>query len=171
MDHDAKLKQLLSDLTICATNYEKLLNISICLESNQFVKQKTYIAKFHKDNFLHLTGVKTSVSACDFFEKCLAKNIQKNDIKNFAVEYKSKIAGKITGLKTINKYFNSELYVQEDFNKNKVNCNIATSDNCFTIGFVLVGKILLPKTILNKNKLDKSKPILTIKPKTIQLKE
>ena len=44
-------------------NYEYLL----C--SKAFIRNEYYIVSAHEDNYLHLTGLHTSLSADDFFEK------------------------------------------------------------------------------------------------------
>ena len=39
--------------------------------SDAFHRQSAYIISAEKDNFLHLTGVSTTLSASSFFDKCL----------------------------------------------------------------------------------------------------
>jgi len=170
MDHDERFNKLIEDLYQAAKNYEQLLNKTVIFSNSEFLIQKTYNAKFYKDNFLHLTGVKTKIVAKDFFDRCLKKDLTESDITNFKDEYRSRISGKLKNLLFINTFFDQELEAQESFTKNSIICAIATSDGVKTFGFVQAGKILLPMTILNRNRLDASKPILKIKPKTISTK-
>ena len=171
MDHDERFNKLIEDLYQSAKNYEQLLNKTVVFSNSEFKIQKTYNAKFYKDNFLHLTGVKTKIVAKDFFDRCLKKDLTLNDITNFKDEYRSRISGKLNNLLFINTFFNQELDVQESFAKNSVICAIASSDGIKTFGFVQAGKILLPMTILNRNRLDINKPIYRVKPKIINQKQ
>lgn len=164
MNHDDQFQKLKTDLQIAAYNYNQLTNKSILFHSEEFKIQKTYIARFYIQNFLHLTGVKTSNSTQTFFEKCLSGSIEKVDIDNFPVEYRTKIKTKVKHLLNINTYFDNELAVQEDFKKNTVSCALATTDGIKTIGFVNTKPIIRPKTIMDKNRLNLEKPIYKIKP-------
>ena len=44
-----------------AKDYSKLITRAIVLESDEFVFQKRYVLKFNRANFLHLTGVYSTV--------------------------------------------------------------------------------------------------------------
>ena len=170
MDHDEQLKNLLQKLNETAIKYNQLLKLTIIFESNYFIKQKSYKAKFYKGNFLHLTGVLTNLSAVDFFNKCFEGKIQKETLLNFPNEYRTKISTKLKNLTFIDQYFCNELDVQEDFTRNSVSCAIATTDGYKTIGFVKTSPIIRPMTILNRNRLDINKPIYRVKPKIINQK-
>lgn len=54
-----------------ANNYSKLLNLEIIVASDSFDNDRSYIVRFFKTNFLHLTGVFTSLTPEKFYEKCL----------------------------------------------------------------------------------------------------
>ena len=60
--------------------------------------------------------------------------------------------------------FSKELLAQEQFEKNRVICKIATTDGLFTLGFTGGKYCVYPKTVLNKNHLDESKPIIKVIP-------
>ena len=171
MNHDDQFNKFISTLYSAAKEYSKLLNLSIIFESKQFANQKSYTARFYKENFLHLTGVKTGCTALDFYEKCFNETILISDINNFEKEYRNKIARKLKHLQRISQYFLNDLQVQENFEKNTVSCVVATSDGEKTIGFANTKPIIRIKTLLDRNQLNPNKPILTIKPKTITLRK
>ena len=171
MNHDDLFKKVKADLFLSATKYESLLNVKILFFNDGFINQKTYTARFYKENFLHLTGVETPLPAKDFFEKCLANSIIESDINDLENNYRKKISGKLKSLKLIDEYFNQELEIQENFQRNTVSCIVATSDGIKTIGFVNTYPIIRPMTILDRNKLDKNKPVFTIKPIITKIKK
>ena len=171
MNHDDQFQKLKTNLQIAANSYNQLTSKSVIFHSEQFTKQKTYVARFYIQNFLHLTGIKTSLTTEEFFAKCTSGTIEQVDIKNFPEEYRTKINTKVKNLLTVNSYFSQELDVQEDFKKNTVSCALATTDGIKTIGFANTKPVMRPKTIMDKNRLDLSKPILKIKPKTISLRK
>lgn len=77
---------------------------------------------------------------------------------------KKTVKRKLKSLLNIYNIFTKELFVQESFVKNKIECKIATSDGKCTIGFVDARQYLRPKTILINNHLDANKPIYLVKP-------
>ena len=151
-------------LLVAAQEYFSLLNKTIIIESNNFEFQKIYIIKFDKTNFLHLTGVISTLKAGDFFEKCYNSSISIDDFDYDEVKNKTNIKNKLRCLATISTMFNKELFAQEHFEKNRVICKIATSDGSFTIGFIGGVHCVYPKTVLNKNRLNESKPIIKVIP-------
>ena len=152
-------------LLIAAQDYSSLLSKTIVLESNDFKYQKRYVLRFDKANFLHLTGVLSSLKVDEFFKKCLDSSIAVSDFDYDAVKNKTNIKNKLRCLVQLSSMLRKELLVQEQFFKNRIICKIAASDGSFTVGFTGGKRCVYPKTVLNKNRLDETKPILTITPK------
>lgn len=155
------IKQHLID---SAQSYFKLLNIYVVIECKEFINQEKYMLRFFKDGFLHLTGLETKLSKNDFFEKCLTGTIEASDFSYGPKRDKKTVKRKLKALLNISPMFMKKIMVQEFFNKNKIECKIATSDGKCTIGFVDAKKYLRPKTILANNHLDANKPIYNVKP-------
>lgn len=147
-----------------AQSYFKLLNIAVVIECNDFVNQKRYILRFFKDGFLHLTGLETDLSKNEFYEKCFSGTIATSDFYFGSRSDKKTVKRKLKSLKNIYDIFTKDIFVQESFIKNKIECKIATSDGRCTIGFVDARQYLRPKTILANNHLDINKPIYIVKP-------
>lgn len=59
-------ESVLVKLFICANEYNKFIGIDFVITSKYFVIKDVYLLKFHKDNFLHLTGVTTKLYAEKF---------------------------------------------------------------------------------------------------------
>ena len=148
-------------LIIAANEYNKLVGIDFVVQSDKFLYKKEYILRFHKDNFLHLTGVGAHVSANDFYEKCLNGTIEIEDFNcDSTNELKGKIKEKLRNLSEIGSFFEKELVFQEKFEKNRVKCNIATSDGKCTLGFINIAKnIHVPLTLLNRKQIDEKNQI------------
>ena len=153
-----------AQLLEAAQDYSKLITRAIVLESNEFVFQKRYVLKFNRANFLHLTGVYSTVKANAFFEKCFDGTISVDDFEINNKKNKSTIKKKIKNLVDLSVSFDSEVLVQEMFVKNRVICKIATSDDKRTIGFVDGRYCVWPNTLLDKNHLDTNKAIVKVKP-------
>lgn len=125
--------------------------------SNAFKKQKTYIISASKTNFLHLTGVNTSLSAEDFFNKALNKTLTESDFdfvkKNQSEKsVKGSVRRKVKFLSDLDKIFMNNPLAQESLVKNRISCSLATSENTFTIGFIACPKCR-PNTLLKGNEL------------------
>ena len=155
------IKQALID---SAQSYFKLLNKSVILTSPSFVNQNSYTLRFFKTNFLHLTGLKTSLSTEDFFLRCYAGTILESDYSLGPNNDRKTVKRKLKNLVNIGEFFKTEIMVQETFIKNQIVCRIATCDGKCTIGFVDAKYYLRPKTILANNHLDVDKPILKVVP-------
>jgi len=154
-------KQLIAS----AKSYSKLLNKRITIYSDAFVVKKEYCIKFYKTNFLHLTGVKTTLSPEDFFDACFLGIIKEQDFDcDSCKELKGFVRQKIKHLVNIDLIFNQKLLFQENYRKGNITCCIATSDGKCTIGFVDAKYCVRPKTILDKNHLDKNAQIIEIMP-------
>ena len=148
-----------------ARKYRLLVNKSIILSSYDFRAKSKYIVRFYETNFLHLTGVRTSLSAIVFFNKCFNGEIAFDD---FDCESTGQLKGlvrlKMRNLINIDTFFTDEIEVQEDFEKGSIKCLLGASDNKCTIGFVDAKYCVRPKTILDKNHLDKTKQVVIVKP-------
>ena len=135
-------------------------------ESLKFIKEQKDFGKdelvfIEKDNFLHLTGVTTSLSPSSFFDKCLNGSLEEDDFDLTShgqdeKASKGSIRRKIKSLPYIGGLISASSYVEEDFRKNSVFCSIASSDGSCTMGFIAVPKAR-PKTLLIGNELDSAK--------------
>lgn len=133
----------------------------ICSEA--FENQKFYIINAKKENYMHLIGVNSDLKAIEFFDKCFAKTLLEDDfnfIKRNQSEksVKGSVRRKISVLHNIMEIFCGEkvILAEENFRKNSVICNVATSDEQCTIGFVSTSKAY-PKTLQKGNELNKDK--------------
>ena len=152
-------------LTLAANNYSKLINKKIIIASNDFEYAESYVIRFYKTNFLHLTGVKTELSAEHFFEKCLAGSLFEEEFDCDSTDQrKGLVRLKMKHLININTFFNQLLMVQENYGKNAIKCVVATSDGKCTIGFADAKYCVRPKTILDKNHLKKDQKIINVTP-------
>ena len=152
-------------LVEAAKSYSKLLNVKITASSNLFVVSDKYILRFYKTNFLHLTGVKTNLSAEEFFNRCFNESIMEENFDcDSSKEIKGFVRQKLKHLVNFHSIFEQKLLFQEKFEKGKVSCTIATTNGECTIGFIDAKYCVRPKTILDKNHLDKSKNIVEIIP-------
>ena len=145
-------------------SYFELLNKCIVLVSPDFSEQNSYTLKFFRTNFLHLTGLKTSLSTEEFFLRCYAGTILESDYSLGPNNDRKTVKRKLKNLVNIGEFFKTEIMVQESFIKNQIVCRIATCDGKCTIGFVDAKYYLRPKTILANNHLDADKPIIKVVP-------
>ena len=58
-----------NNLIISARKYYSLLDKKIILSSPSFMVKQEYALRFYETNFLHLAGVKTSLSPLEFFNR------------------------------------------------------------------------------------------------------
>ena len=130
--------------------------------SPAFSSKKFYIINGKEENYLHLLGINSSLSALDFFEKCYNGTLKEDDfdfIKRRQSEksVQGSVRRKIKVLPNIMNIFSQdkEILVEENFKKNKVFCNFATSDGNYTLGFINTSKAY-PKTLISGNNLDES---------------
>ena len=136
-------------------NYEYLL----C--SKAFTQNEYYIVSAHEDNYLHLTGLHTSLSAEDFFNKCLAGTLEESDFDFVKAgqnekEVKGSVRRKINSLSGMMNMFGGSTMIEEDFVKNRIRCSFATASSDVTLGFIVAGKAK-PMTLLKGNELNSSK--------------
>ena len=131
------------------------------LFSTAFMNNEYYIVSAYNDNYLHLTGLHTSLNASEFFEKCYTKTLEECDF-DFCKsgqnerEVKGSVRRKINSLPAIMDIFNVGTSVEEDFEKNRIRCALAAGNVSATLGFVVTGKAK-PMTLLKGNELNSAK--------------
>ena len=126
--------------------------------SDAFKKQDYYIISAKPDNYRHLIGVNTAISASVFFEKCISGDLSEADFDfskagRSEKEIKGSVRRKIKSLPVLTSIIGKDLIVQEDYNRNGILCSFASTDCNVTIGFVNEGKSR-PKTLLWGDSLD-----------------
>ena len=155
---------VLSAICKGAQKYKKVfLDYEYEVSSKSFTANKTYIISATKSNFLHLTGVNTSLSATQFFDKALNQTLTVNDFdfcKKGQTEkmVKGSVRRKVKFLTDLDKVFSDTTLVEEKFVKNKISCSFAVSENSFTLGFIAAKKCL-PQTLLKGNELNNPQKI------------
>lgn len=131
--------------------HEIFVKKSYLLYSSGFKYKKFYIIEAEIDNYLHLIGVNTSLSATEFFQKCSLGKLQLSDFdfnkKDSVKIVKGSVRRKINMLPKMMKIFDNEVYIEEQFVKNNIHCAIATSDEILTVGFTY-GEKQRPKSLL-----------------------
>lgn len=163
MDEQISFKtRVRNTLVSCAPlYYSQFVCRDYLVMSDAFSKNPYYVISAEKDNYLHLTGVTTALSAEVFFDKCLDGSITEADFEltthgQDEKASKGSIRRKIKSLPMIGNLLTSGSTVEEGFQKNKVFCSLASSDGSCTMGFIAVPKAR-PKTLLIGNELDESK--------------
>ncbi|MDO4343338.1 MAG: PBECR4 domain-containing protein [Eubacteriales bacterium] len=131
--------------------------------SSAFENRTYYIVDAKKDNYQHLTGVHSQISAQSFFDKCLDGSLSEEDfdfIKKGQNEksVKGTVRRKIKALPDMMELFREGLQAEEDFKKNKVICSFATADGNCTLGFTDSEKAR-PKSLIRGNELKNPKPV------------
>ena len=135
----------------------------ICSEA--FTKFSYYIITAHGDNYEHLTGVASDISAEEFFQKSLSGLLQETDFTfeksgQTEIEVKGSVRRKINVLPNLPQLFASGALVEENFRKNHVECSFAAGETTYTLGFSSSFPAK-PKSLMKGNQLDekKAKPI------------
>ena len=143
----------------CSKAYKKnFVDFEYLICSKAFEKKKYYIINAKEDNFQHLTGVHANVSPLDFFNKCYDGTLCETDfdfLKRGQSEksVKGSVREKIKVLESAMELFsNNQIFVQEEFCKNKIICSFATSAKNFTLGFI-DNVYSSPKSLLKNNQL------------------
>lgn len=148
---------VINGLFECSKSYLELMRNIYAIHSFEFVFHERYIFRFYKRNFLHLTGVDTSLSAEDFFDRCLNETLLPNDFDCESTrELKSKVKDKLSVFPFLKNTFmgGKAIEAQERFSRGHVQCALATSDGILTVCFD--GKeALWPKSLQKKNRLSK----------------
>lgn len=142
--------------------YEQVfLKYEYLLCSQAFTDRSYYIISAHADNYRHLVGVNTTISAGDFFEKCLNGTLTENDFDfhkrgQSEKDAKGAVRDKIIALPEFLSMMGKPLLAEESFVKNRMHCSFATTDRRATIGFIAADKSK-PMTLLRGDRLDSSK--------------
>lgn len=133
----------------------------ICSEA--FENQKFYTINAKKENYMHLIGVNSNLTAIEFFDKCFNETLLEDDFnfvkrKQSEASVKGSVRRKISILHNIMEMFYSgqDVLAEENFEKNNVICNLATSDGQCTLGFASTSKAY-PKTLQKGNGLNEDK--------------
>lgn len=163
MAKEKSFKERVKDALIKnAYSYKKYyVDYEYLLCSKAFSNNDYYIVSAYEDNYLHLTGVNTTLGAELFFEKCYKGTLEESDF-DFSKkgqnekEVKGSVRRKINSLPNIMNMFTVGTLVEEDFEKNRIRCELAAGNVCVTLGFVVVGNAK-PMTLLKGNELDGTK--------------
>lgn len=146
----------------CSKIYKSLfVDYDYLLCSDAFVQADYYIIQGHEDNYRHLTGVATEISAEEFFNKCYDGTLTENDFsfeKDGQAEAQTKgaVRDKIRVLPDIKSLFSQNAVVEEEFKQNRIKCAFAAEGCTFTLGFVCQNNSK-PMTLLRGKKLDTNK--------------
>ena len=142
----------------CSKEYkENFVKYDYLVCSTAFA-DKYYIISAQEDNYQHLTGVHSLISAQDFFDKCFQGTLAESDFDFVKIgqsekSVKGSVREKIAVLKdTMNLFSNRVIYAEESFNQNRVFCTFATAIPAFTLGFTN-NLYATPKSLLKNNKL------------------
>ena len=163
MEEQKSFKERVKEMLISyAQDYKTYyVDYEYLLCSKAFSRSAYYIVSAHEDNYLHLTGVHTNLSASVFFRKCYDGTLEESDFDfNKGGQNESEVKGsvrrKINALGAIMGIFSNGAIAEEDFVKNRIRCALATSNTNVTLGFMVVGKAK-PMTLLKGNELDSKK--------------
>lgn len=139
--------------------YEQVfLKYEYLLCSKAFHNRPYYIVSAHADNYRHLVGVNTAISASDFFEKCINGTLTEEDFDfkkkgQSEKEVKGAVRDKLIALPQFVSMMSKPLLAEEAFVKNRVHCIFAATDQSATVGFAAEDKSK-PMTLLRGDRLD-----------------
>ena len=142
--------------------YEQVfLKYEYLLCSKAFHNRPYYIVSAHADNYRHLIGVNTVISAENFFEKCINGTLAEEDFDfnkkgQPEKETKGAVRDKLIALPQFLSMMSKPLVAEEAFIKNRVHCIFAATDRSATVGFAAADKSK-PMTLLRGDRLDPSK--------------
>lgn len=151
----------------CAQIYKtEFLDYNYLVCSKAFTLKPFYIINAHADNFQHLLGVHSLITAKEFFEKSYNGTLSVEDFDFIKPKQDEKVVKGFVRRKikilfsALNIFHNKSIMVEENFIKNRISCSFATSDNICTLGFEN-HNYSVPKTLLKSNELDvqKAQPI------------
>ena len=163
MVENISFKERVKNIAILEANaYQKMyVENTYLIFSTQFKNNEYYILSAEQDNYLHLIGVNTDLSAKEFFERCKSGTLEEDDFDFVKPNHdeksvKTSVRRKINCLTKLKSLFYSHcLLFEEDFRKNKVVWALAASDQETTLGFTHWKKSR-PKTLLKSNELKTS---------------
>jgi hypothetical protein len=155
-------QRVFNELASCAAIYKAVfLDYEYLIFSEGFKFQPYYILSAYEDNFAHLTGVYSRLSAVEFYRNCLNGTLKESDL-NFngknAKSTKGTIRRKIKAFSHMKNLFCGKIVAEENFKKGGIQCQIATADGNITMGFVNV-KNSRPMTLLKGNCIDKANAV------------
>jgi len=157
-------ERVCKELIIGATEYKTmLLDYEYLIYSDKFKNKPYYIIKAYGENYAHLTGVRSVISAFDFFNNCISGTLEESDF-DFVDKYKSEksvigtVRRKLYCLGNLSDLFSNNLQAEENFNKGRVHCTLAAFNQTFTIGFIETD-FLLPQTIMKGDCLNKNNSV------------
>ena len=154
-------KSVLSTIIQGAKDYSKLLGRTFVFKSDSFRFKKEYAIKFHKNNFLHLTGVITKLSPDDFYESAFNGTLTENDFditSNTNSLLSTHVEMKMHNLSDIHLIVDSKVMIEEQYQRGKITCSLASSNGKFTLCFI-GSHLLAPMSLLYGNTLHKGDSI------------
>lgn len=143
------------EIVRCSKLYKQNLTLyDYLIISESFKINDFYLIDCKCENYMHLTGVRTTLKSMDFFNKCIDGSITTSDfICSMDKHIKGTVRRKLKVLDNmVNIFSGKELFFEENFEKNKVICSLATSDLSCTLGFIGKNK-MRPMTLLSGNML------------------
>ncbi|MGP1611677.1 MAG: PBECR4 domain-containing protein [Catonella sp.] len=147
--------RVVGEIIRCSKLYKQnLTSYDYLIISESFKINEFYLIDCKCENYMHLTGVRTTLKPMDFFNKCIDESITTSDfICSVDKHIKGTVRRKLKVLDNmVNIFSGKELFFEENFEKNKVICSLATSDLKCTLGFIGKSKIR-PMTLLSGNTL------------------
>ncbi len=142
MDNIQEFKEWVKNTVIYESKnyYDHLVKHHYLIYSPEFKSRPYYEAKASISNYLHLTGVSTSLSAIDFFKKAYSGSLILDDF-SVARENQSYgqaaavIRNKLKSLPNINNLFNKGTLVEEDYERLTFSCSFAVENKKTIIGY------------------------------------
>lgn len=165
MSEQKSFKERVKDEIIsCAFMYKNyFIDYEYLVCSKSFSKAPYYIIQSHEDNYIHLTGVSSTINATSFFYKSLDGTLSESDFsfvkrKQTEIEVKGSVRRKFNSLPQIMNIFDCNTLVEENFEKNSIRCSFAVGKTECTLGFTnsFPSKSM---SLLKGNQLDNNKSI------------
>lgn len=157
-------ERVCSELIRYARTYKSIyVDYEYLICSEAFLKKSFYIISAKEDNFKHLTGVNSGLTAGMFFEKCISGTLSEADfdfLKDGQDEkaVKGTVRRKIKALPDMMDLLKEGLLAEENFKKNRIICSFAAADGSCTLGFIDTGKAR-PRSLIRGNELKNPKPV------------
>ena len=153
-------ERILSGIIAGALSYSFLVGKRIIVRSSSFKIRSEYVLRFFPRNYLHLTGVLTTLSSMDFYSKALDGSLSLSDFDcDSSPALKGTVRCKVRNLQNIGTFFERVTKVEEDFSSGSVSCKFVTSEGTYTLGFTGTS-FFVPNTLLNKDKIRETKQIV-----------
>lgn len=152
-------KAALKIIVEAAKKYEEKLNDKhFLIVYREGEETKTVIVGFRDMNFLHMTGVKTRLSAQQFYAACLESKLSERD---FEIDHRGKVQQKLMVLPyladllyqhcMIGNFINSGIYIRADY-------FVGTTRAVLSVGFRTGKKTDFPVTLYNEDVRKLSQP-------------